>query len=212
MFDDRLRRAKDRWGEPFLRRMAGVPPLTLTLAAFGLGLVAVTLAALGQNFWALGFWSLNRLLDAFDGLLARMNNEQSDLGGYLDIVLDFAIYAALPIALVIGAPTPLRYLTLAVMLGAFYVNGASWMYLAAILEKRGAEQVHDEAQTFFASAPPNMTTVVMPAGLVGAVETYLAYCGFLIWPNAMEWIFAGFAAMVVFTTGQRVRWAIKVLR
>lgn len=206
MFDDRLRRAKDRWGEPFLRRMTGVPPLAMTLGAFGLGLIAVTLAALGHNLWALGFWSLNRLLDAFDGLLARMNNEQSDLGGYLDIVLDFAIYAAVPIALVVGAPTPLRYLTLALMLGAFYVNGASWMYLAAILEKRGAQQVHDVA------APPNLTTVIMPAGLVGAVETYLAYCAFLIWPMAMAWIFAGFAAMVALTTGQRVAWAIKVLR
>ncbi len=206
MFDDRLRRAKDRWGEPFLRRMTGVSPLALTLVAFALGLVAVVLAALGENLWALGFWSLNRLLDAFDGLLARMKDEQSDLGGYLDIVLDFAIYAAVPIALVVSAPTPARYLTLALMLGAFYVNGASWMYLAAILEKRGAQQVHDVA------APPNLTTVVMPAGLVGAVETYLAYCAFLIWPEAMEWIFASFAAMVVFTTGQRLAWAIKVLR
>jgi phosphatidylglycerophosphate synthase len=206
MFDDRLRRAKDRWGEPVMRRMAGVSPLALTLVAFALGLLAVALAALGQHLWALGFWSLNRLLDAFDGLLARMNNQQSDLGGYLDIVLDFAIYAALPIALVISAPTLWRYLTLALMLGAFYVNGASWMYLAAILEKRGAQQRHDVA------APPNLTTVVMPAGLVGAVETFLAYCAFLIWPSAMEWIFAGFAALVVVTTVQRVAWAIKVLR
>lgn len=206
MFDDRLRRVKDRWGEPVMRRMAGVSPLALTLVAFVLGLLAVALAALGQHLWALGFWSLNRLLDAFDGLLARMNNQQSDLGGYLDIVLDFAIYAALPIALVVGAPTPLRYLTLALMLSAFYVNGASWMYLAAILEKRGAQQRHDVA------APPNLTTVVMPAGLVGAVETFLAYCAFLIWPQVMEWIFAGFAALVVVTTIQRVAWAIKVLR
>lgn len=206
MFDDRLRRAKDRWGEPLLARLPDVSPLVLTLAAFGFGVVAVACAALGAPLWALVFWTLNRLLDAFDGLLARMQNQQSDLGGYLDIVLDFAIYAALPIALVVSAPTPARYLALALMLGAFYINGASWMYLAAILEKRGTQLVHDVA------APPNMTTVVMPAGLVGAVETLIAYYAFLLWPGVLEWIFAGFAAMVLITTGQRIAWAVRVLR
>ncbi len=212
MFDDRLRRAKDRWGEPLLARLPDIPPLAMTLAAFAAGVVAVMLAAWSAYLWALGFWSLNRLLDAFDGLLARMQDQQSDLGGYLDILLDFAIYAALPVAVVVSAPTETRYLALVLMLAAFYVNGASWMYLAAILEKRGAPPMNDAQPARDVAAPRNMTTVVMPAGLVGAVETFIAYCAFLIWPGAMAWLFAGFAAMVLFTTGQRLVWAVRVLR
>jgi phosphatidylglycerophosphate synthase len=206
MFDDQLRRAKDQWGEPVALRLGRIPPNGVTLAAFGLGVVAVICAAQGAYLWALGFWSLNRLMDALDGLIARMHNQQSDFGGYLDILLDFAIYASLPIALVVSAPSETRYVALAVLLGVFYLNGASWMYLAAILEKRSAKVVHD------AAAPRNMTTVVMPAGLVGAVETFVAYCSFLIWPGALAWLYLGFAALVLFTTGQRLWWAWRTLR
>ncbi|MCK7481082.1 MAG: hypothetical protein M0C28_30680 [Candidatus Moduliflexus flocculans] len=60
-----------------------------------------------------------------DGLLARVHQKQSDFGGYLDILMDFAIYSALPIGIVLSAPSPDRYLALAFMLAAFYVNGAS---------------------------------------------------------------------------------------
>ncbi len=206
MFDDQLRQAKDKWGEPVALRLGRIPPNGVTLAAFGLGVLAVISAAQGAYLWALGFWAINRFMDAFDGLLARMHHQQSDFGGYLDILLDFAIYAALPIALVISAPSEIRYIALAVLLGVFYLNGASWMYLAAILEKRNAKVVHDVA------APRNLTTVVMPAGFVGAVETFLAYCLFLIWPRALEWLYLGFGAMVLFTTGQRLWWAWRTLR
>ncbi len=206
MFDERLRRVKDDWGGPLLDRFERVSPLAVTLVAFGFGLAAVAFAAAGATLWALGFFTLNRLLDAFDGLLARRHHRQSDLGGYLDIVLDFAIYAALPIALVLGAPTERRYVALAVMLGAFYVNGAAWMYLAAIMEKRRPVGVAT-------GAPARaLTTVAMPAGLIGAVETFIVYCAFLLWPEAMEWIFIGFTAMVLFTTAQRLHWAVRALR
>ena len=42
------------------------------------------------------------------------------------------------IGIVLGAPATDRYLALSVMLAIFYINTASWMYLAAILEKRAA--------------------------------------------------------------------------
>ncbi|MCK7481083.1 MAG: hypothetical protein M0C28_30685 [Candidatus Moduliflexus flocculans] len=35
-----------------------------------------------------------------------------------------------------------------------------------------------------------MTTVVMPSGLVGATETILAYCAFLIWPDQTTLLFS----------------------
>ncbi len=201
MFDASLRRTKDRIGLPIAIRLKGVSPNTISLAAFAVGILTTWLAFRGLFGWALAFWLVSRVLDGLDGLLARVHQKQSDFGGYLDILMDFAIYSALPIGIVLSAPSLDQYLALAFMLAAFYVNGASWMYLAAILEKRGSQYVGDPA------APPTMTTVVMPSGLVGATETILAYCAFLIWPDHTALLFSIFGGMVVFTTFQRLVWA-----
>jgi phosphatidylglycerophosphate synthase len=201
MFDTSLRRFKDHIGEPIATKLSGISPNSVSLAAFALGMLTAWLAFRGWYAWALTFWLISRFLDGLDGLLARVHRKQSDFGGYLDILLDFVVYAALPIAIVASNPSLDRYLAVTFMLASFYVNGASWMYLAAILEKRGSQFVGDPA------APPTMTTVVMPSGLVGATETILAYCAFLIWPNQALLLFSIFGGLVVFTTLQRLIWA-----
>lgn len=211
MFDTTLRGVKDRIGEPLALRMSGISPNTISLAAFGVGMVTVLLASRGLFAWAFVLWLVSRFLDGLDGLLARIHLKQSDFGGYLDILLDFAVYAALPIAIVLSAPTMERYLALAFMLAAFYVNGASWMYLAAILEKRNGQIAGRTPQIVQGmgdpAAPPTMTTVIMPSGLIGATETILAYSAFLVWPNQAALLFAIFGGLVVFTTLQRLVWA-----
>jgi phosphatidylglycerophosphate synthase len=134
-----------------------IPPMVVTVAAFVFGLGAAVAAARGANGTGLALWLANRVLDGFDGTLARAQGAQSDIGGYVDIVLDFVIYAAVPLGLVLGAAPPERA-TLAVsalvMLASFYVNAASWMYLAAILERRGAG----------AAARGELTTITMRLG------------------------------------------------
>lgn len=201
MFDTSLRQLKDRIGEPIAIKLTGLSPNTVSLVAFAVGIFTAWLAFRGLYPWALTFWLVSRFLDGLDGLLARVQRKQSDFGGYLDILLDFVVYAALPIAIVVRNPSADRYLAVALMLASFYVNGASWMYLAAILEKRSSQFVGDPA------APPTMTTVVMPSGLVGATETIVAYCVFLIWPNQAVLLFTIFAGLVVITTLQRLIWA-----
>lgn len=144
---------------------------------------------------AFAFWILNRVLDGLDGLLARIHNKQSDFGGYVDILTDFIVYAALPIGLIVGSPSSERYLALAFLLAVFYVNTASWMYLAAILEKRAAH--NSETQT----------TIVMPAGLIGGFETIIAYGIFLLFPAYITILFSIFAVLVFITIIQRLVWA-----
>lgn len=206
MFDTSLRRAKDRIGEPLAARLTGVSPNAISLLAFAIGILTAYLAANQLYGWAVAAWLLSRVFDGLDGLIARLHCKQSDFGGYFDIILDFVIYAAVPIAIVLGSPSQDRYLALTFMLGAFYVNGASWMYLAAILEKRGNQFVGDPA------APSAMTSIVMPSGLVGATETILAYCAFLIWADQVALLFSIFGTMVVLTSIQRLIWAWRKLR
>ncbi len=199
MFDTSLRNAKDRVAAPLARQMTNISPALVTLIALIFGLISAFFAAQGLYLWGLGFWMINRALDGLDGLLARLHGKQSDFGGYLDTLFDFVTYAVIPIGIVMGAPSQERYLTLAIMLAIFYVNTASWMYLAAILEKRNARD------------PDTSTTIVMPAGIIGGFETFVVYCLFFLFPSYIMLLFSGYAVLLLFSVIQRLIWARREL-
>ncbi len=205
MLDIILRPIKERVLSP-LAVAAGrrVSPMTVTIAAFVAGMMAALFAARAMEGAALAAWIMNRLLDGFDGTLARTQQRQSDLGGYVDLLLDFIVYAAIPIALVAGAPVVGRSaLTLSalVLLGVFYVNAASWMYLSAVLEMRGAG----------ARARGELTSVTMPEGLIGGTETFVFYTLFFVWPAQLGPLFTLMTVLVALTIGQRLWWAARSL-
>ena len=195
MFDTPLRRLKDRAGTPLAKHMGSVAPLSLSVLALIVGLLASYAAYENLYFPALGLWILNRALDGLDGLIARLHSGQTDFGGYVDILTDFIVYALLPIGLVAGSPSDGRYLALAFMLASFYVNSASWMYLAAILEKRAVRGLDSQ------------TSIIMPSGLIGGFETFVAYGLFLLIPAQIIWLFSIFGVLVFLTAGQRLVWA-----
>ncbi|WKZ35185.1 MAG: CDP-alcohol phosphatidyltransferase family protein [Anaerolineales bacterium] len=199
MFDTPLRKVKDRVGAPLARRLSRVPPIVISLVALVVALLAAWSAYRQLYPAAFALWILNRALDGLDGLIARMHNKQSDFGGYVDILTDFVAYAALPIGLVAGSPSSERYLALAFMLASFYINTASWMYLAAILEKRAMHG--DDTQT----------TIVMPAGLIGGFETIIAFGVFTLFPAYLTTLYSIFAILVFITIAQRLIWAKRIL-
>jgi phosphatidylglycerophosphate synthase len=195
MFDSYLRRWKDRLIEPLAAPLASVSPALLTLLGLLTGLTAAFLAAIGSVVPSLLVWFLSRILDGLDGLVARRFNKQSDFGGYLDIICDFAVYAAVPIGLTLAHPTTTNFIALAIMLSSFYINAASWMYLSALLEKRAAH------------TSDTQTSIIMPSGLVGATESITAFCIFLLFPAHIAPLFGIFTVMVFFTVIQRLVWA-----
>lgn len=197
MFDSQVRRLKDKLYLPVAKRLSNAPPATITILALIAGLICAYLAAIGSVILSLVLWLLSRMLDGFDGLVARLHGKQSDFGGYFDIVLDFVIYAAVPIGLVLSKPTSQNYLALAIMLSSFYVNTASWMYLAAILEKRAMREANTQ------------TTITVPSGLIGGTETIIMYCVFLLFPNWIFILFNIFSTLVFVTVIQRLIWAKK---
>ena len=203
MVDKVLRVPKEQMLTPVATRISHrVHPTALTLAAFGIGLAAAVAVSQRAYGIGMGLWVLNRVLDGLDGTVARLHCKQSDLGGYLDIVLDTVIYAAIPFALVLSRPAPLAWLSLAFLLSSFYVNGASWMYLAALLEKRRQG----------ADARGELTTITMPGGLIEGTETILFYTMFLLFPGSSVYVFMLMGLLVVATVGQRLVWAMEYLR
>ncbi len=200
MFDTSLRQFKDRVGTPLAKNMSRISPLFISVLTLVVGLLASYAAFKGQYFFALALWILNRVLDGLDGLIARLHGGQSDFGGYVDILTDFIVYAALPIGLVAGSASIEHFLALAFMLASFYVNSASWMYLSAILEKRAAHTSNIQ------------TTIVMPSGIIGGFETIIAYGIFLLFPAHITLLFSIFAVLVFITAAQRLLWAKQNLR
>ena len=136
MLDPMTREAKERLLRPIAAAMTGTHPGLITAASLVFGLTSFGLAWGQFYLLALLFWWLNRFTDGLDGTVARLTGRQSDLGGYLDILSDFLVYALVPIGLVLADLAVGRLVALVLMLAIYYINAASWMYLAAILEKR----------------------------------------------------------------------------
>ena len=113
---------------------AGVPADAVTLAGFACGLGAVPLLAGERYGWALAAILANRLADGLDGAVARRRGA-TDLGGYLDIVCDFIVYAAVPFGFALARPE--NALPAAFLVFSFVGTGASFLAFAALAARRG---------------------------------------------------------------------------
>ncbi|MFP4210847.1 MAG: CDP-alcohol phosphatidyltransferase family protein [Alkalispirochaeta sp.] len=210
MIDRFTRTIKDRLLLPLVDAIPQrVTPDMITVVSIVPGVAAALFGSLGLWGWGLGAFVLNRILDGLDGLLARRRVSQSDFGGYLDIMIDFLVYAVVPVGVEIGAgsidgiPEWSRFATampLAILLGSFYINAASWMYLSAVLEKRRT-----------ADREPGATSVTMPPGLVEGTETIGFYILFFLLPRWSRILFLVMAAGTLIGAAQRLVWARRTL-
>jgi hypothetical protein len=115
-------------------------------------------------------------------------------------VLDFAFYGLIPLAFVIAEPER-NAVAGAVLLFAFYANGASFLAFAIMAEKRG---FHTESR--------GEKSLYFTAGLAEATETVLVFCLFCLLPSAFPPIAYVFAALTAATALARVFLAMKVFR
>lgn len=200
MRDIALRAQKDRLMTPVAEVLDSVHPNWLSAAAFGVGLMAAA-AVVGQAYAVgLALWALNRVLDGLDGVVARTHDKQSDFGGYLDLMLDFVVYLAIPIAFIAAQPTTQNLWAGVFLISAYVINTLSWSMLSAILEKRVSD------------SSGRLTTVEMPSGLIEGAETIVFYSLFFLLSAYTAYLFAVMGILVFFTAGQRVVWAYKHLR
>lgn len=189
--------------DPGLRRLAaglaatGISANGVTWAALALGVGAAVAIAFHHYLLGLALVLVSRLGDGLDGAVARING-RTDLGGYLDIVLDFAFYGAVPLGFVLADPQA-NGLPGAVLLFAFYVNGASFLAYAAIAEKRGLSTDIRGGKSFY------FTT-----GLAEATETLIAFCALCLVPAWFPALAYLFAAATLYTAAMRIVQAYRV--
>jgi phosphatidylglycerophosphate synthase len=186
MLDGLMRRlldpALDRAGIALAQRGVSADPVTF--AGLASGLAAAFAIALGADALALLMLGLNRLADGLDGAVARATL-RTDRGGFLDIVFDFAVYGAVPLAFALRAPGP-NALPAAVLLFAFYVNGATFLAFAAVAAKRGLE-----------TSARGLKSIYFTPGLAEGTETILAFLAMIVWPSWFPVIAVAFAGLTV---------------
>ncbi len=188
MFDGRLRAIidppLDAAGRALARR--GLSADHVTLAGFALGLGCALAVGLGRDLAALALLAGSRLLDGLDGAVARAT-KPSDRGGFLDIACDFVFYGAVPLAFALRDPAS-NALPAAVLLFAFYVNGASFLAFAVMAAKRGLETTQSGVKSLY-----------FTAGLAEGAETIACFAAMMLWPGWFPVLALAFAALTLVT-------------
>lgn len=191
MFDGKARVMIDPYLNGFAKTLASyqVKPDQITIFGFLLGIFAAI--AIGLNLYLTGLVLilLSRLSDGLDGAVAKITGP-SDFGGFLDITLDFAFYGIIPLAFIVASPQE-NGLSGAVLLFSFYVNGASFLALSILAEKRNLTSDERGPKSFF------FTT-----GLAEATETLAVFvlaCLMPQWFYIFAYIFAGICFYTAFS-------------
>lgn len=187
MFDARLRPLIDPPLNAAGRRLAaaGVGADAVTLAGFACGIAAAFAICWSAPLLAALLILANRLADGLDGAVARAR-ARTDRGGYLDIVLDFFFYGAIPFAFALADPAA-NALAASALLLSFYMNGASFLGFAIMAEKRG-----------FSTSAQGAKSLYYLGGLAEGAETIAVFLAFCLFPAAfapIAWAFAAVCAV-----------------
>ncbi|MFW2381883.1 MAG: CDP-alcohol phosphatidyltransferase family protein [Acidimicrobiales bacterium] len=169
----------------------------VTGAGFLIGVGACWAIATERWTAALVLWLLNRLLDGLDGAVARNSaGGPTDLGGFLDIMADFAIYGGVVAAA--GYAVPEARVAALVTFLAYYLNGTALLAWSSLAERT--------------QAATGDRGLVFPSGLAEGSETIIAYVILLLFPEWARTILWIWAIVVAITVVQRVVFVTRQLR
>ena len=196
MFDAKLRPLIDpplnRLGSALARR--GVTANAITFLGLALGLAGAAAISGGYFGAGLGLILANRLLDGLDGAVARANGP-TVLGGYFDIVADFAFYVSVPLGF--GLVDPANTQAALVLVASFVLTGVSFLAYAVIAAERGARTDAHGRKSFFYST-----------GLAEGGETIAVFIAFALFPAWFVPLAYAYAGLCVLTVFQRSALAI----
>jgi phosphatidylglycerophosphate synthase len=200
MFDAIIRPAIDGPLDAAGRRLAswGAKADYISIAGLALGLAAALAIACGAFVLGLALFMLNRLADGLDGAVAR-HTALTDRGGFLDITLDFFVYAAIPLAFAVNDPLR-NALPAASLLASFLVNGSAFLAFSALAARRGMR-----------SRAQGLKSIYYLAGIAEGTETIVFFMAFCIIPGAFPQLAFAFAAICTISAAARLMLGWKAL-
>jgi len=193
MLDGVMRRLIDPLTGRLGRRVAarGVQADHLTMAGLAAGMACAAAIVLRWDITALLLLAASRVLDGLDGAVARATGI-TDRGGFMDITFDFIFYGAVPLAFALRDPTA-NALPAAVLLAAFYANGASFLAFSAIAAKRG-----------MTSEKLGPKSLYFTTGLTEGSETIAIFTAFILLPDHFMLLALPFAGLCIITCLSRI--------
>ena len=200
MLDPLMRRVIDPPLEHAGRWLArsGVSANAVTWFGFSLGLAAIAALAVQLYIPALVLILANRIADGLDGAVAR-HRGPTDLGGYLDIVLDFLFYSGVIFGFALGRPEDA--LAAAFLIFAFVGTGTSFLAYAILAAKRGlTTEIRGRKSLYYLG------------GLTEGSETITLLVAICLFPEAFPWLAIVFGILGWLTTAGRITAAIQTFR
>lgn len=173
----------------------GVDANTATVLGFAAGIAAVALIASQLYLPALAALLLSRFLDGLDGAIAR-ETKLTDLGGFLDITLDFIFYASVVFAFALADPEH-NALAAAFLTTSFMATASTFLAYAIIAAKRGvATEIRGAKSLYYLG------------GLTEGTETILTFALMCLFPEWFAAIAAVYGLLCWITAGTRIAAAV----
>lgn len=197
MLDAPIRRLID----PLLNRAGktlaglGLSANAVTFSGFAIGMLSVPLLAIGQYELALAAILVNRVMDGLDGAIAKQLGS-TDLGGYLDIVLDFIFYAAVVFGFALAQPQHAVYA--AFLIFSFVGSGSSFLAFAVLAEKRGVTTELRGEKSFY-----------YLGGLTEGTETIIMFVLICLFPAYFAPVAALFGCLCWITAATRITYTCR---
>jgi phosphatidylglycerophosphate synthase len=176
----------------------GISANQVTIAGFLLGMLAIPLLAFELYYWALFFGTLNRVCDALDGAIAR-DQGISDVGGYLDIVLDFIFYSGVVFGFVLAQPEQAVYG--AFLIFSFVGSGTSFLTYSIFAAKHN---LSTEAR--------GKKSIYYLGGLTEGFETIITFILMCLLPQYFWLIALIFGSLCWVSTAGRIHSSVTVLK
>ncbi|MGE5116675.1 MAG: CDP-alcohol phosphatidyltransferase family protein, partial [Betaproteobacteria bacterium] len=124
----------------------------------------------------------------------------TDRGAFLDISVDFLVYASVPLAFAIADPAR-NALAAALLLAAFIGTGSTFLAFAALAERR----------CLSSDAYPRKGIYYL-GGLTEGTETIACFAAMCLAPRYFAWWAGGFAALCALTVVGRLVAGWRLLR
>lgn len=169
---------------------------SVTAMGFLLGMGAAGLIGSGQFLAGLALFLVSRLLDGLDGAVARQT-QLTDLGGYLDITLDFIVYASMVLGFALADPAR-NAMAAAFLTTSFMAPASTFLAYAIFAAKRGiTTEIRGRKSMYYLG------------GLTEGFETILTLSLMCLLPQWFSVIAIVYALMCWITGGTRIAAAVQ---
>lgn len=176
----------------------GVKANWITLLGFLIGMMVLPALYFGNTSLALVLVIINRVMDGLDGAVARIQGP-TDLGGYLDITLDFIFYSAVIFGFALMNPVD-NALAASFLILSFMGTGSSFLAFAIMAEKRNIERLeYGRKSLYFLGGLAEGAETIVFLVLICLLPDYFAVMAYLFgvicWVTTTTRIYAGYRTL-----------------